>query len=297
MPGHCDPLNEARRAYGLPPLPRELRRVYTDADAVAYADIPEFFPLDDAPPAHRHIGPILWSPPVTPPGWWFEERDRADPRPAVYLSMGSSGDDRLLGRLVDATLAAGARAWVATAGRPFDAGGRDGVHVANWLPGVEAARCADLVVCNGGSLATQQALCAGTPVLGIAQNMDQFLNMAPLVAAGVGRVVRADRVSPRSLGEALSALLRSDAVRAAAARSSSIAGRCAAGPRFVEFAREILGERPLPASAVAARPETESASAPTGVQHAQDPAQPDPHVRLPVHARRDAVVADVPPDA
>jgi len=269
MPGHCDALNEVREAYGLPPLARELRRIYTDADAVAYPDIPEFFPLDDAPEMHRHIGPILWSPPVTPPGWWFTERERLDPRPAVYLSMGSSGNDRLLGRLVDAIAAAGARAWIATAGRPFDPGTRSDVHVANWLPGVEAAACADLVVCNGGSLGTQQALCGGTPVLGIAQNMDQFLNMEPLVAAGVGRIVRADRATPRALGDALAILLRSNAVSSAAVRWSQVARRCAAGVRFLEMVHQLLGTSWSVPDSLTRTQSTGGVSTPAGIQRTQ----------------------------
>ena len=77
---------------------------------------------------------------------------------------------------------------------------------------------ARLVVCNGGSLTTQQALLAGVPVLGIASNMDQFMSMAPLVAAQAGRVVRADRVGAVAVREAALALLEEPSAAAAAAR-------------------------------------------------------------------------------
>jgi UDP:flavonoid glycosyltransferase YjiC (YdhE family) len=36
---HCRPLNRVRRAYRMPSLGYDLRRIYTDADHVLYADI------------------------------------------------------------------------------------------------------------------------------------------------------------------------------------------------------------------------------------------------------------------
>jgi hypothetical protein len=53
----------------------------------------------------------------------------------------------------------------------------DSVFCSAYLPGNQAAARADLVVCNGGSPTTFQALSEGVPVLGIPGNLDQFLNM------------------------------------------------------------------------------------------------------------------------
>ena len=86
------------------------------------------------------------------------------------------------------------------------------------LSDLRAAASAQLVVCNGGSLAVQQALAAGVPVLGLAANMDQFLNMAPIVASGAGRLLRTDRLSVAAVRQACEALLAEPAAKAAAAR-------------------------------------------------------------------------------
>jgi UDP:flavonoid glycosyltransferase YjiC (YdhE family) len=51
----------------------------------------------------------------------------------------------------------------ATAGQPLSIEPPKNVYVADFLPGIEAAARAALVICNGGSLATQQALAAGAP--------------------------------------------------------------------------------------------------------------------------------------
>src|SRR6266540_3189826 len=67
---HAIPMNRARRAYQLPPLGWDLRRVYCDGDLTLYADFPELIPIFGSPPSHKYIGPVLWSPPVEPPAWW-----------------------------------------------------------------------------------------------------------------------------------------------------------------------------------------------------------------------------------
>jgi UDP:flavonoid glycosyltransferase YjiC (YdhE family) len=58
---HCRPLNRVRRTYGLPSLGTDLRRIYTDADYVLYADIAELFPGAHLPVNHQFIGPLMWS--------------------------------------------------------------------------------------------------------------------------------------------------------------------------------------------------------------------------------------------
>jgi UDP:flavonoid glycosyltransferase YjiC (YdhE family) len=79
--------------------------------------------------------------------------------------------------------------------------------LAPYLPGTEAARLSRIVICNGGSPTSSQALAAGVPVLGIASNADQFLNMEALVRVGVGMVLRADRLNGLAIEEAVKKLL------------------------------------------------------------------------------------------
>lgn len=201
---HCRPLNAVRAARGLPSLGADLRRVYTDADDTLYADSPALFPLPGAPANHRHLGPVLWSPPLATPAWWDEPVAGGQ---EVYVTMGSSGDPAALAVVLDALQALGAAAMVATAGAPAPRA-RPGLRVADYLPGEAAAARAALVVCNGGSPTAQQALAAGTPVLGLCSNMDQMLNMRSVEAAGAGVALRADRLSAARVGAALNRLLR-----------------------------------------------------------------------------------------
>ena len=73
---------------------------------------------------------------------------------------------------------------VATAGRADLEEAPSNAALAGVLSGVEMAARASLVICNGGSPTTHQALAAGVPVLGVAGNMNQQLNMETIRRAG-----------------------------------------------------------------------------------------------------------------
>lgn len=207
---HCAPLNQVRRHHGLPALPRDLRQVYTDADRVVYSDLPEIFPTTAMPASHRFIGPALWEPAMPLPAWW---NDVPEDRPCIYVTMGSSGEATLLPRIVDALASLPASVLVASAGSELGPQVPRNVFVAPYLPGIRAAQRAQLVICNGGSLTAYQALAGGAAVLGIAGNLDQFLNMTGFEQAGVGRGLRADRCSGDQLRAAAGALLANASTR------------------------------------------------------------------------------------
>jgi UDP:flavonoid glycosyltransferase YjiC (YdhE family) len=207
---HTRPLNRVRKQFGLPSLGSDLRRVYTDADFVLYADLPELFPLNGLPANHRFIGPTLWEPATPFPAAW---QTLTGDRRLVYVTMGSSGNPALLPSIISALSALSVTAMVATAGLAHLRESAPNVLVADMLPGIEAARRSALVVCNGGSLACYQALSAGVPVIGIASNLDQFLNMQALERTGAGLTLRADRFNGRLLQDAADRILRDEAFR------------------------------------------------------------------------------------
>lgn len=215
---HAMPLNRVRREYGLGSLGSDLRKTYTDADHVLYADVPELFPLQGLPANHRFIGPILWSPPGPMPRWW---NAIPDDLPLIYVSLGSSGDARLLPALLAELGKLPVRIMVATAGNGLQGTPPANAHVADFLPGDVAAQRATLTICNGGSLTCQQSFAAGTPVIGLPGNLDQFLNMHAVVAAGAGCAIRADRFEPLTFGRTVSSVLSdpSYAKRARAAQA------------------------------------------------------------------------------
>jgi len=232
---HCAPLNAVRRHYGLPALPRDLRIVYTDADRVAYSDLPEIFPMRPLPPTHGYVGAALWEPDVALPDWWL---DMPADRPVVYITMGSSGNAALLPGIIAGLRGVHATLLVATASSAMASDHRGNVYAAPYLPGIKAAQRARVVICNGGSLTAYQALAAGVPVLGIASNLDQFLNMQGFERAGAGRLLRADRFSSSKLRTDVDELLAGRETRAAIDRLGAALGAI----QFEDAAAAMLAE-------------------------------------------------------
>ena len=200
---HTIPLERLRARYGLPSLGYDLRRCYTDADLRLFANFPLLFPEVHPDANADFLGPLTWFPDTT-----AMPNFGANDQPLIYLTLGSSGNPRLLKKIVPVLEKTGCHVVVATAGKPlFFKPASARTHVFDYLPGNAVCQKAQLVVCNGGSPTTSQALANGVPVLGIAQNMDQFLNMQAIEAYGAGRLMRADRLDPERLRQVVDALM------------------------------------------------------------------------------------------
>ena len=217
---HTVPLNRVRHTFGLPPLEADLRRIYTDGDYTWYADLPTLVPVHDLPPTHSYLGPVIWSPPLAPPDWWATLPEHVS---VVYVTLGSSGQGQLLPLVLHALASLPLTVVAATAANITLAQLPPNARVAPFLPGELAARRAALVICNGGSPTSHQALQAGVPVIGIASNLDQFLNMDGISAAGAGITLRADRFNQAALQQAVMTMLEQPAARLAA---QTLAAQC-----------------------------------------------------------------------
>jgi len=226
---HTIPLNRVRHDYKLPLLGPSLRRTFTDSDRVVYADVPGLGFPEPLRANHSYIGPVLWSPDVALPSWW---RDVPRSRPVISVSLGSSGPPRLLPIVLAGLDELAVSVVAATAGRQPPPGLPTNAYVADYLPGDQAAEMADLIVCNGGSPTTYQALAAGKPVLGIPTNLDQHLNMQSVVRTGFGETLRAERVTPSRIRHIVSRLLDNPGYRERAASFSRELSGYRANPRF-----------------------------------------------------------------
>jgi UDP:flavonoid glycosyltransferase YjiC (YdhE family) len=190
---HARPLNKVLREHGLPTLGNDIRTLYTFGDVTAYADMPALYSDLALPASHRFIGPAVWSPAIDLPPWWNKV---PSDRPLIYVTLGSSGEASVLERVLRAIADLPLTVVAATAGRQTLEGLPDNVYVSAFVPGADAAARAALVISNGGSPTTYQALLAGVPVLALASNnMDQHLNMEAVRLQGAGRLHSARRVT------------------------------------------------------------------------------------------------------
>jgi UDP:flavonoid glycosyltransferase YjiC (YdhE family) len=211
---HARPINTVRREFGLPPLPPDLRVVYTDGDWVLYPEVPEFIPTPGRPENHVYVGACDWTARVEQPPWWAALR--SEPRPIVFVSLGSSGPLRVVPALIRALASLGAAVVIATSGRHLP-GLPPGWYTAPLLPFTETARLAKVVISHGGSGGLYPALAAGTPVLGIPSNADQHLSTAVLAGHRAGLGVRVEEASARRLRDAIESLLTEPTYSSAAA--------------------------------------------------------------------------------
>jgi UDP:flavonoid glycosyltransferase YjiC (YdhE family) len=234
---HVRPINRVRKEYGLPALPADIRAMYTEADHVLYADVPEFVPTTNLPKTHHYVGICPWTPPTSKPEWW--DRMRADSRPKIFVGLGSSGPLQILPHLLRVLEKMHVSVLLSTSGRPVPAVAAS-VYVADLLPFAETARESNVVVSHGGSSSSYPSIAAGTPVLGIPSNADQHLSTDVLVESGAGLGVRSEDASEEPLRNALERLLHEPQYRAMAQKWADVFGRYDSGVLFREFVAEVL---------------------------------------------------------
>jgi UDP:flavonoid glycosyltransferase YjiC (YdhE family) len=224
---HCAPSNTIRREHGLEGSIHDIRKLYTDADYVVYPDVPELVPTSSLPATHAYTGPIAWSPAARDPEWW---RRLPQERPIIYVTMGSSGRAGTLRKIVAAL--ADEPVTLAVAGVNYRGNVPANAFLFDYLPGHDAARRAQLVISNGGSPTSYQALAEGRPVLGIPENMDQHVNMSFITRAGVGEQIRVEHLTPNKLRAAVRRLLEQPQYRLQAARMKQAFGKYQAPREF-----------------------------------------------------------------
>lgn len=200
---HARPMEQLRHLHGMSGFGHDLRSCYTDADLRLFANPQALFPNVREHAGAVFIGPLAWAPtcgslPTLKEGG----------RPMAYVTMGSSGSPEVLRALLPALERFDCDIVLTTAGKPLPPRLKvNRTRIFEYLPGDRVCAQASLVICNGGSPTTNQALLHGVPVLGITRNMDQFLNMRAIEQFGAGIMLRADRANTSAIDSALLELL------------------------------------------------------------------------------------------
>ena len=238
---HCIPLNTVRRKYGLESLGYDLRRIYTDADEVLLADVPDYFPIAANARHHSYLGPVPWSPGSNLPSWWG---DIDKSQPVVYVTLGSSGRVELLPLVLEALAQLPVTVIAATAGRVKPGPVPGNALVSDYVPGDEAAAIADLVICNGGSLTSYQAIQNGAPILGIVSNLDQHLNMSYLIQAGAGVALRSEYANAKQIRKAVEGLLADPQFKSASEKAQKLAEMYSPHVQFQDYLDKVFGVAP-----------------------------------------------------
>jgi UDP:flavonoid glycosyltransferase YjiC (YdhE family) len=231
------PINKVRKRHGLASI-GSLLEVLTHGDRTLFPDTPTLVPTAGAPPTQVYLGPVLWSPDVPLPDWW---NSVPDAKPIVYVTLGSSGKHDRLPVVLAALAKLEVSVLLSTAGRDLLAAVPPNVFAAPYLPGDRAVARAALVISNGGSTTGYQALAGGVPVLGIASNLDQFLAMTAIAAAGAGLLLRAGSLKEASVFAAVGRMLHDPTFGQSARSMANDFGRYDSAQRFEREIANLVG--------------------------------------------------------
>jgi UDP:flavonoid glycosyltransferase YjiC (YdhE family) len=237
---HATPLNRVRHRFGLPSLEGDLRSTYTWGDYTLYTDISDVIPTHNLPAHHYYLGPVLWSTHTSLPEWWNHVPEE---KPIVFLTLGSSGQADLLPMVLNALSRLPVTTIVATAGKVKLAATPANAFIADYLPMNIATERSQLVICNGGSLATYHALAIGVPVIGLCSNMDQLLNMEALKRIGAGITLRAAQTNIAELIKAVTSALYNLSYRQAAKKVAKLLMQHDSGRCFREIVMGIISPK------------------------------------------------------
>lgn len=169
------------------------------ADLTLVNDLPEFYPGWPQADDLAITGPLFathHSATDLDPAVWAA-LDPADPAPKVFCTMGSSGSTEAFLAAVRALAGRRAEPWhavilAAPAVCPLAqaracVADRPGIVVTDaFVPAPAVNALADVVVCHGGQGTVQTALASGTPLVGVAMQAEQQINLDHVVRAGAG---------------------------------------------------------------------------------------------------------------
>lgn len=233
---HARPFNRVRREYGLHPF-SDLKEVYTYGDLTLYLDTPLLAPTSHLQKNHHYLGPLIWSPEDPLPQWWSRLPKDI---PVIYVTVGSSGDTRVIKEILNSIRELNLCAMVSTAGRFESAITGANIFEEKFLPGSEAAKRADIVICSGGTATTYQALACGTPVIGIPLNADQYLSMEAIASQGAGILLRSGQLTSSLVKAAIQEILKTESFKKSCLRIMAEMASFNALERFPLFIEDLL---------------------------------------------------------
>jgi UDP:flavonoid glycosyltransferase YjiC (YdhE family) len=124
----------------------------------------------------------------------------------VYVTLGSTGDETKLIKVLVALREAGYQVLATTGGRVR--GVPREIFSCDYAPGSTLLRRSQAVICHGGSLTVYQAINEGVPVVGLPTFHDQETNMDRVKALGWGVEVGPVRWNAGQLVEAVRTVTR-----------------------------------------------------------------------------------------
>ena len=228
------------------------------ADLTIINDLPEFYAEIPLPRNTAITGPIFHD------GTYGKQLDHQlvhlltvdDERPKIFVTMGSSGTKQVLLEAVRAiTNGAATGNWTAiilapSAIAPIDEvkqiiGSTPNIYITDqFIPALPIAELADVVITHGGQATLQTALAGGTPVVGVAMQMEQQINLTNVTNFGAGIRISADQWRAPIIEDSIKKIINTESYQLRAQELAHLlhisSGRRHAAERIWQFVEEGL---------------------------------------------------------
>lgn len=181
-------------------------------DLTLIADLPEFCPLPQLPASYHYVGPLVWEGAGETTPVYLETRDRS--RPLLYATIGNTGQESLLQRVVEAYRDDKTFDVVATTGQYVDPSripSAKNIHVERFIPGsLVLQQCVAAIHC-GGNGTTYQVIANGVPAVVVPFNNDQTINAWLIKRRRLGIPLQAASITRDSIRSAVEAIISDEA--------------------------------------------------------------------------------------
>jgi UDP:flavonoid glycosyltransferase YjiC (YdhE family) len=167
------------------------------ADLTIVNDLPDYYDQRKFPENVVFTGPLFSKTtddePVDPE--ILRVFDPRNGRTRVFCTLSSSGNREMLSEVIKVFTRGEGADWNAVILSPHCPieeakrilGAREGVHITDaFVPAQRINALADVVVCHGGQGTVQTAIHSGTPLVGVAAQQEQFINLSNIAARGAG---------------------------------------------------------------------------------------------------------------
>lgn len=167
------------------------------ADLTIVNDFPDYYQRDKFFSNIKFTGPLFAIPddssPIDPE--ILNVFNSKITKPKIFCTLSSSGSEEMLKPVLKAFTYGHGLNWnavILSHHFSVDKGrkilwNREGVYITDkFIPALKVNAMADITLCHGGQGTLQTALCAGTPIVGVAAQQEQFINLSNIESHGAG---------------------------------------------------------------------------------------------------------------
>jgi UDP:flavonoid glycosyltransferase YjiC (YdhE family) len=190
------------------------------ADLTLVNDLPDYYDQKFFPPDVIFTGHVFSRSDSEEPiaSEIKEVFDPTNGKVRIFCSLGSSGTKKQLLEIVKVFTEGKGLGWNSVVLSPSSVcaidearavlGGRKGVYITDaFVPAQKVNALADIVICHGGQGTIQTALSSGTPLVGVAMQQEQFINLSNVALYGAGIRIPLDKWKARKIRKAVAKII------------------------------------------------------------------------------------------